>query len=185
MSTCSVRANCKIFSNSWFSTKDMRSRVQREGWERDGKLHFHPQSGLQIGVEMFSNGIKMYSRSSGADDGSAIGSVWVRGLRATNPNLSFPAARKTSVWLCASPHSWDVNGPRNGWIVFEKCSGGGVCVGIIRGLWRCVFTHNREIPQPDKSYLGTCDSGLLRKFHIHPYHRTSISSLVLDGFQIS
>lgn len=49
----------------------------------------------------------------------------------------------------------------------------------------CVYTKHTEIPQPDKSYLGTCDSGLLRKFHILPYHRTSISSLGLDRFQIS
>lgn len=48
-----------------------------------------------------------------------------------------------------------------------------------------VFTHNTQILQPDKSYLGTCDSGLLRKLHILPYHRTSISSLGLGGFQIS
>lgn len=49
----------------------------------------------------------------------------------------------------------------------------------------CVYTQHAKIPPADKSYPGTCNARLRRKFHILLYHRTSISSLVLDGFQNS
>lgn len=61
----------------------------------------------------------------------------------------------------------------------EKEEEGGLCICV------CVYTQHAKIPQPDGSYPGTCDTRLRRKFHILPYHRTSISSLVLDGFQNS
>lgn len=52
-------------------------------------------------------------------------------------------------------------------------------------VYVCVYTQHAKIPQPDESYPGTCNTRLRRKFHILPYHRTSISSLVLDAFQES
>lgn len=68
------------------------------------------------------------------------------GLRATNPNFSFPAVRKTSVWLCASPHSWNVNGRKNGWIFFEKCGGEEECVSGSWGVYKrvCLHTTHRD-----------------------------------------
>lgn len=63
----------EIFSNSWFSTKEMSRTIQRK---RLGTLSFIPQSDLQISVEVFRNGVKMYSRSLEPDDVSAVGSVW-------------------------------------------------------------------------------------------------------------
>lgn len=80
----------EIFSNSWFSTKEMSRTIQRK---RLGTLSFIPQSDLQIGVEVFRNGVKIYSRSLEPDDVSAVGSVWASSAGEQQmPIFFFPSA---------------------------------------------------------------------------------------------
>ncbi len=70
-----------------------------------------------------------------------------------------------------------------GWVgvmgLFRGGGGGGERVYV----YVCVYTQHAKIPQPDEANPGTCNARLRRKFHILPYHRTSISSLALDVFQ--
>lgn len=108
---------------------------------------------------MFGNSVKVSSRSSGAADGSAIGSVqakWAEPEKHLFGYVSLPIAGKLTAEGTV------------GFLLRSAVGRRSVCQDHEGFMNVCVYTQHAETPQQDKSYLGTCDSALLRKFHILP-----------------